>query len=160
MSLPQTELNVENYFINQIYDLFQVGSPTADVYSDLKQRPNTSFTTPNHGVISIASVFTGKATAGFCAYGAWHGATVLTMNAIILANSRAIMWAIHSRLYDFLGQGKFRDFALSPYSTSEPSNQMRTIYSSDRNYVVANDSELYGRVMEFEVYFSRTRETI
>ena len=154
----QTEINVENFFIDQIVTLFGAGSPTADIYSDLKQRPNTDYSV-SHGSINLFSVFTGPATSGFCAYGQWHGATVLLMNGIILAHSRATMWSIHRRFIDFLGQGSFRDFSLSPYSPLLSSNHMRTIYIGDRHYTVETDSELYARLVEFEVYFSRTTET-
>ncbi len=157
MVLTQTELNVENYFFTQIYNLFLAGSPTADVYTDLKQRVSTIFTN-THGAVALQTVFSQPAIDGLCNVGIWAGDTVMTFDAIILAKDRSTMRAIQNRLYDLLAQGRFRDSTLSPYSASEPSGIMRSRHIFTQKYQVDNDDELYGILMEFEVTFIKTRE--
>lgn len=143
--------DVLTYIYGLINSLFSGGSPTATVYTSLKQRMDVDYTSI-HGAFVLNNLFETPIVGAICGNSVWADDTSLIVEFIILAQDRSTAHAIYERFRDFLKIGKFQDTTITP--PAGPSVWMYvTPIAGVRQYPV--ESELYGLRGEFVVEFFR-----
>lgn len=144
------ENDLLGYVYGLIYTLLSAGSPTADVYTSFKQRTDVDYTS-THGMVVLHSPFEGPMNGTICGQGIWASDKEMSISAYIVGESRSVAYEIYERIENLLDGGQFQDTSLA--TPLGPSVLMYTEYRGTRVY--PTDSELYGLVLDFVVYFYR-----
>ncbi len=151
----RTDNDIFAFFALQIFNLFQTGSPTAQVFTDRKPRADVTFRS-DHGMVTLAEIFNNPLQGVVCSTGALLGDRNAFIQAVIISESRKTTNDINKRLQDFLDQGRFQDTTITP-----PAGPVGLIRVTAPNWRIipdrSNDTN-YSILVDFTAFYFRTRQ--